>query len=209
MACGGQTQSGQGATVADIDVDAFLAEIASKMRIEANANARRWRSFGVQADDLFQEGMIVAWKMAPDWQPEVSSAWRYVQQRAFGAMIDFVRKTATPFGRAHLRLWQSQGVDAAISGNRDAREEYARMADDDFRLSEEPEVEFASIVRRVRPGIGSENLKLLTQYYVREEPMASIGKTLGLSESRVWQMIEEQLNLLRESAAAKGLTIEV
>jgi hypothetical protein len=79
----------------DRDAHALLAGIETFLRGEAKKHARKARSHGrrVEADDLYQEGVLAALSVVPRYDPSRCTFWTFAATRVRGAMFDAIGGT--------------------------------------------------------------------------------------------------------------------
>jgi RNA polymerase sigma factor (sigma-70 family) len=79
----------------DRDAHALLAGIETFLRGEAKKHARKARSHGrrVEADDLYQEGVLAALSAVPRYDPSRCNFWTFAATRVRGAMFDAIGGT--------------------------------------------------------------------------------------------------------------------
>lgn len=195
-----------------IDATKFVDMLAPSVRFLADRLGRKCR-WHVDADDLYQEGLIAVATLAPDYDPEQTKPWSFVWRRVYGAMVDHMRRF-NEFGSGHARraskgallpcvfreadgidfLQESQGQEAAYLGVMDREH------------SDTARQEFAAFVRGLGAWVFPDQVRLLCDYYVDGKRLREIGTANGVTESWVAMMRIEILDELRKTLSRQEQT---
>lgn len=152
---------------------------------------------GLDADDLFQEGLMAALGAAKKWRADGGASLKeHCLTRGVGEMRDAVRRASRNCRRKGGRLYQiARVVPISVlvrATNRDLEFEGRGFADPGLPARPEPPApsrsRFARALRKLPPGQpGARDAALM--YFADDMTMKEIGRALGLGESRVSQLI--------------------
>jgi len=188
-----------------VTTEEFLDVINPMVWYFARRIARGYRRLRVDAEDLYQEGILAAFQIAASYDPAEAKPVTFAQQRVRGAMIDFIRTKADELGRRHCREVGRGEVRMTVSTT-------GQVWADGVLQCSGPEVaddraaEFRAAVRGLNAGLVPSELDTLTDYYVSDRLMKDIASARGLSESRVSQWHAQMIEKLRAAAAEQGWT---
>lgn len=181
----------------------FLARVEPLVRELANKLARKCSPFGtVDADDLYQEGMVEAWRLAGSFDPSAASPDRFAYHRVRGAMLDHVRRLG-PLTRYEWRRRRALDPEFAVNSG---LAEYVEPAAHAFEPADEPAAELLAALRRVGVGLARGDREIILLRYVGDMTLKEIGARRGLSESRLSQCHARLIDKLRTRILAAGRT---
>ncbi|MBR4833052.1 MAG: sigma-70 family RNA polymerase sigma factor [Thermoguttaceae bacterium] len=176
----------------------------------AKTVARRFAAKGanVDYDDLFQDACLTLLEQEFDRARTDGQIRGYLTKRVYFRMLDRFR-AATRWRRKNPspRFVHVSNVDEELFGEG----ENASVLDATSVRIWRDAVRRESIAARFAPAVekalkeASQTVRLCyLGYYVDGETMKSVGVGLGLSESRVSQILSEFRNLVKENAASAG-----
>jgi RNA polymerase sigma factor (sigma-70 family) len=171
-----------------------LEDAAPIVKKIAGPLALRHRKF-VEFEDLYQEGMLAAWKMLPRFDPALGlTLGTFLCRRVYGAMVDFLRTMGLAKRHHEVVIHQLKFSERSEdeSPNYDAV-----FGVEDEPVADDPEAEFRSFVRRAAPGLPARHLDVLAAIHARGLTQAAAAPELGCSPSRVSQVHAEALAYLR------------
>jgi RNA polymerase sigma factor (sigma-70 family) len=191
------------ATAPAPDVGATLRRLDTFLRCTAAKLARRTARYGLDAEDLYQEGAAAVVAALPRY--DEGRGVYFLQLRARGAMVDLARGWATLSRRQFARVLAGERPPLSVlplrvdDGCDPTRYEDAEVGDGE-------RAEFLALVCRVGGNQSPGDAELLARYLVDGLLMRQIADEIGLSESRVSQRITRILDGIREQLRARGLT---
>lgn len=180
------------------------------VRYHAERIARKLpASSGFDAEDLVQVGSLAAWDLAATWKEDVSKFVTYAYRRVVGVMIDLVRSaSACGFAGAGTRLKLQRGEPIRVDSLSRAMYERDQGSSEPVTLADTlgewdedhgdgAAAEFAATLRRLGEGLHGKEADAMRRYFVGCETMKAIGRGMGLSESRVSQIVGEVVQRVR------------
>lgn len=183
----------------------WVIEIANKRAVTLPAQSI------LGADDLVNEGMMAVSTAIDAFDPARGVKFTtYAARRVWGAMNDALRAIdpLPRLMRQRINAGMQDDIKVGSLSEVVARGEYRHLT-----LADELEdrasniVEIAMFTRdameHLTTGLRDRERMLLELYYVEELTMKEIGRTIGLSESRVSQMHSQALEILRDRLAAE------
>lgn len=200
--------------VVNPDAEATFAAALPWVRKEAEKLAQRRTSAEFDANDLFQVGAVAAWKLAREWDATRSLFTTFAKLRVHGAMIDHVRNAAgCGFEQAGARLKLDRGesirvvsfaAEAKCGECGDQMTVGDQLGACDPEVADGAEAEFVAMLRRVGAGVYGRDRTVMVRYFVAGETMKAVGQEVGLSESRVSQVIDRVVERIHESLRSQG-----
>lgn len=158
---------------------------------------------GLDADDLLQEGLIAAIASRRTWRADGgASLVTHAERRGRGGMLDAIRAAARHCQRKDGRLYRIAAVSTftALEGRRSGglrkRGDFAAgipARDDDRHPSRAAFVRAMGVLPAGQPGARD----AATLYFADGLPMKAIGRVLGMSESRVSQLVASLIEDIR------------
>lgn len=202
------------------DREAVFAAALPWVRYHAERIARRLpSSSGFDAEDLLQVGLLAAWDMTATWDASQALFQTYAWQRVVGVMIDAVRDAAAcgfvlAGSRAKMRRGEPIRVDSLSrvvhQGSGSGSGEVVTLEDMVGECDEEhgdgAAAEFAATLRRVQADVLEQEREMMIRYFVGGATMRQVAGGLGLSESRVSQVVAGVVGRIRERCEKRGLT---
>lgn len=186
----------------------FLAAVAPYAAWYARRVARALRRLRLDPDDLYQEGMLAAFRLAPHYDPSGGRPKTFAAARVRGAMIDYVRRCGDELGRAHFLAanaanWAGGAVPVVHHAHMRFPENVLCVRDPE--PADPPEAEFRAFVREIAD-VPPSDVEFLVDRYARGRLLREIGAARGVSESRASQEHARIVSQVRKAAAARGWT---
>lgn len=153
------------------------------------------------ANDLESDAQFGLLDAASKFTPNGGASFRtYATQRIIGAVIDGNRSY---FGRhvekpsSFLRTCTS--LDASIDVNEDTTSRLVEMLPDGLPSQEEIVVnrDTYALLHKAIATLSDRDKSIIMAYYFEGRPMKEIGNDLGISESRISQIVKRTLKKLR------------
>lgn len=198
------------------DPAAFVAAVAPLVRSLAAKLAARLRGIGVDADDLAQEGLIAAWRMAPRYDPALASPAAFVFRRVSGAMVDYVRGVHEERSRRVVRdaaagrgpkivpLCRVLRRHDRTSAGRATLRDQLSLTVPAAVPSDDPAAELVAAVRRLGVDLTAQDREALRLRFGDGLLSREVGRRLGVSESRASQILTGVCDRVRDALAAAG-----
>lgn len=199
------------------DADATFAAALPWVRREAERLAAKIPPSGEwDEDDLFQVGAVAAWKLAREWDQSIARFWSFANLRVHGAMIDLIRDAAAcGFGHAGARLKLDRGepirvtsLAVQVPGVFGFEHRSATLGDMvgacDAEITDGDDAEVAALLKRVGVESTSRERAALVRHHIGDETQKEIAGGLGMSESRVSQVISGVVDRIRERLVSQG-----
>jgi RNA polymerase sigma factor (sigma-70 family) len=172
-------------------------------------------------DDLIQAGLIRAWEIAGEYNPEAAKLTTFALPHLRFALIDFARALRSPYGmrsrQAKNDLAQGRHVPSCLStdfrpddqtehgsSNRDLCGVQVQTTDPE--VTDDVGAELVAAVRGTGADLRPGDLKYLTLRFGEGMTLREAGEVLGLCESRVCQIEHRVLGTIREAMLASGKT---
>lgn len=160
-------------------------------------------------DDLLQEGLLAAALILPDYDPRQGFLATFLSRRVRGAMIDHLRNTNW-FGSAAARgLGSRSGMkmhQMVMKKDREYDMKHFYLKEMGGMLepaapyrepSSHPEEEFQAKLKELCPGLTRREKTALTMYFCREMEQTDVAREMGVSASRVSQVIKNAISQIR------------
>jgi RNA polymerase sigma factor (sigma-70 family) len=173
----------------------------------------------VDADDLYQVGSLAAWDLTATWDPAVSRFTSYAKLRVIGVMVDLVRgEAACGFTCSGVRRRLARGESIrvrSLSGQCADSDGWAAawrhtlgdaLGRTDPEFGDAPDAEFAALLRRCGGEVNAQERDAATRYFVGGATMREVGQGMGVSESRVSQLVGRVVAGVRASLESRGRT---
>lgn len=162
---------------------------------ERIASQHQWAQALIDADDLEQEGLMAAYQVAARFEKERNIQFNTVAYaRISGAMIDAIRAAFGLRKKNHLVAYQI----SSLVLDRQALSEYEPPIDDTD--------EYESAADEVlAPYLSQRDREIVRLYFLEDLTMKAIGRRLGLSESRVCQIVNGVLEESVRHCHERGL----
>lgn len=194
----------------------LLASVSDATRAIAERMADRLQVWKVEADDLYQEGLLAVLKLIRSgrWNPALGSSFKtFALMRARGAMVDYLRDRSE-YSRAAFREAVAAGkmpVTRSLSAVRETIDGgvQQRYQPVDHREAPQPFTEAERFADRCRPFLAHlypDQRRILTRLFADGMSQVAIADELGISESRASQVIQGVLVELKDAVAREGLT---
>lgn len=146
----------------------------------------------VDYDDLVAVGWLGLLQAMAKHRPHETRLETFAGYRIRGAMLDELRRL-DPISRC-MRRRQKAGQTVPETHSLDAPDVYGDVREfDDPRPGGEPSIDMLDVVRLLE----AREREIVFRYYWEAKTMKSIGQELGLSESRVSQLLSRALKRLR------------
>ena len=159
------------------------------------------------SDDLYQSGWLGVMQAHQRWQPGKARWGTFVFRRALGAMWDEVRAYdhLTPYQRSNVRRLEQERLDGtAWKAPRKVRSDAERLAGvkimhSDISLIPTKEKVIPDVwgVIRKHGGLAVRTLLAYRLRYWHDMTLDAIGRRLGISGVRVWQIMHKAHSSLR------------
>lgn len=186
----------------DESPDELAVRHADKVRKIARTVARR-NACRDCTDDLFQEGMIAALAVATRWRPDGGAQyWWLAVPRVHGAMIDYLRSRGGRYRRPVRIPGGGQRSRSVVAMPKAVAAGLVARAD---APPDDRPAEVAAILVRLGPHLSGRDRQVLALLYGAGLRQVDIGERLGLSESRVGQIVAAAVADLRRRVTAREL----
>lgn len=154
------------------------------------------RRMPIEVDDLFQEGMIAVMRAVPLFDPARSSELTYFGNRVRFAFRDFARQLQPIGARRNPHAPQTWQGSSIVCNDEDDRpltiDQLVPAADGPDMVELRDEVE--KLLRRCHAG----RRRYLEMYFLEGLSMREVGERLGVGESRVSQIVTQEVAWLRK-----------
>lgn len=169
--------------------DALLARYAPMALRSAKALLRRLPRFQATLDELYSPALEGLTEAIERHEPQRGAFSTFVYPRIRGAMLDWLRSNrprGVPRGSEH---WRTQQMGQTLTERLQKTTTRCEAGD------------LAALLR----GLGKFDRLLVILYYHEELTMKEIGRSLGVSESRVSQRHDQILEFLRYKLQAPAV----
>jgi RNA polymerase sigma factor (sigma-70 family) len=168
-------------------LDGWVYALARKL-------AWKFRGYGVDADDLYQEGRMALW-LLPPYDPSVGATPKqYATRRVAGAMIDFLRLRHGVLPR--VRRQQCAGRSAVEVLPLFAEDEVAARESPGPRLDSDAD-EVLGLIRSLGVTLTTREQQVVTMRVVEGLKLREVGDRLGITESgasRIETIIHDRIH---------------
>jgi RNA polymerase sigma factor (sigma-70 family) len=134
-------------------------------------------------DDALQEMLLRAFRAMPRWDPQQGSWRTFSNGQMLGALLDFLRESSPKGFRRAMEFPDILSLDARTASNQSRK--------DDLADPKNAEVDFDDLVEVLLAGTKRE--QAIAWYFLCGLSMKATGERLGVSESRVSQLISDYL----------------
>ncbi|MES2342353.1 MAG: sigma-70 family RNA polymerase sigma factor [Pseudomonadota bacterium] len=160
---------------------------------------RRWRPTWWSREDWEQDALLALVRAAASYDPARGAVLPHLAVRVRHLLCDHMRNHG-PYSRLH---WQEvrAGLAPAVEVRQLGGGSWtlpSPKADQDARL------EAADVLALLERLAGARNREIVERHLLRDQTQAAIGLALGISESRVSQILRALLRRLREELRARG-----
>ncbi len=159
-------------------------------------------------DELIAAGEWALWQAAERYDPAASAVfWTYAQRRVWGAMVDWLRETAAGTRRHHVAVERFSEVAAKQRPTNRGRPGPGLQLEAAFAVYDVPSaaLERHDEVDRQLRQLRERERVIMRLYHLDGLTMRQTAARVGLSESRVSQILTDALNQLREIAGLPPL----
>lgn len=169
----------------------------------ARAWARRLPPGVVQVDDLEQEAMAAICVAVQRWSPTGGASWpTYAQTRADGAIRDYLRR-ASFGGRNHWHEFSFTSLDAPIDDEQHTLADV--LASDERPIEDFPDPRLGEQIERMLAALPLDWQTAVAMYHEDGLSCTQIGAAMGITESRVSQLLKAARERLEVSNARSRL----
>jgi RNA polymerase sigma factor (sigma-70 family) len=179
-------------------IEGMIVNLAKGLEKRANAITTR--------DDLISIGRWTAMQLVPQWRPGRARLTIFLSQRVKGAMLDEIKRT-NPYARSYWAAMKRTGTVRLIGSlwqlvhpheGKPFDMEDRRVADP----SEKAHID-SWWEATLRP-LAARERDIFTRYFREGRTMNAIAGEIGLSKSRVSQMVTAALAWLRRARFVKA-----
>lgn len=183
-----------------------IAKHAKNLRWHAARLARggQW-DHGLDADDLFQEACLAVVEALQRFDPSMGAKLStFIQRRAFGAMVDAIRSANETHSRTLGRV--ASKVHMSALDRRRLRDDWHPAHTDPTPAVGDFVEDFRRHARKVFGANRREEVEIITQLHANGRTIAAIGVGIGVTESRVSQIVTRVMREMCEKVADHGWT---
>jgi RNA polymerase sigma factor (sigma-70 family) len=179
----------------------LFADACDELRENAKYLARAAVRSGCTAseDDLIQDALLAAMHACLRYDESSGATFAtFATARMQGQIYDTWRKHNQFVGRGRA---ERQAVRIALDSD-ETRDAVYRLADSRYK-DEQREADDRDEVAVISSGLKERTAAIVHEYFHKDRTIRDIASTCGLSDSRVWQILQQARAVMRNAAQLK------
>jgi len=164
-------------------------------------NARRLAQYyGVERDDLEQEGNLMLWKIqeAGDLGDNTNAVSTYIKLRVVGAMQDYIAKNVGPVAVPKSAFWE-QGERANVGGFGEIGDSINSDDPETLYLKEESDEDFSEKVIALIDDLTFQEIVVFEKRFLTDEPMSSRELAAGIGVKSPQTVLNIETRIIKKA----------